>query len=40
MQAGYVYRSGYLSWPLAPDEAAHYRNSLAQLEYLRSSVLA
>jgi hypothetical protein len=26
---------GYLGGPLAPDEAEHYRNSLAQQEYLR-----
>jgi len=34
------YLVGYLSGPLASDEAEHYRNSLAQQEYLRSSVPA
>jgi len=34
------YLVGYLGGPLAPDEAEHYRHSLAQQEYLRNSVPA
>ncbi len=32
------YLMGYLGGPLAPDEAAHYRNQQAQPEYLCSNV--
>jgi hypothetical protein len=32
------YLVGYLGGPLAPEEAEHYRNSLAQQEYVRNSV--
>jgi len=32
------YLVGYLGGPLAPDEAAHYRNQQAQPEYLCSNV--
>jgi hypothetical protein len=34
------YLVGYLGGPLAPEEAEHYRKSLAQQEYVRSSVSA
>jgi hypothetical protein len=34
------YLVGYLSGPLAPEEAGHYRNQQTQQEYLRSSVPA
>ncbi len=34
------YLIGYLGGPLAPDEAEHYRKSLAQQEWLCSSVPA
>ncbi len=34
------YLVGYLAGPLAPQEAEHYRKSLAQQEYIRSSVPA
>jgi hypothetical protein len=32
------YLVGYLGGPLAPDQAAHYRNQQAQQEYLCSTV--
>ena len=32
------YLIGYLAGPLAPDEAEHYRHSLAPQEYLRRTV--